>query len=79
MVKQTLWKNSGKYEVWAKKDFKFELEDDQELEVVEEVTIVTPLSSLTEEQKLPVDVVGVVRRVSEVVAIRNSNKRAGDR
>jgi len=63
------------YEVWAKKDSKFELEDDQELEVVEEVTIVTPLSSLTEVQKLPVDVVGVVRRVSEVVAIRNSNMR----
>jgi len=73
-VKQSLWKHSGKYELWARKDSTFKVKDDQELEVFEVPMTVTPLSSLTDEQKQkqPVDVVGVVRRVSEVTTIKNS-------
>ena len=58
---------------------KFELEDDQELEVVEEATVVTPLSSLTEEQKQPVDGIGVVRRVADGRHQERQHARAGDR
>jgi len=73
-VKQSLWKHSGKYELWARKDSTFKVKDDQELEVFEVPMTVTPLSSLTDEQKQkqPVDVVGVIRRVSEVTTIKNS-------
>ena len=74
-VKQTTWKQFGKYEIWARKDSIFQLVEDQELEVLEEALEVTPLSSLTEEQKQPVNVVGVVRRVSDVVPIKNTNTR----
>jgi len=74
-VKQSLWNNSSaKYEVWLKGDSKCEVVDEN-LEVVPEIKTVTPLSSLTEEQKEPVDVVGVVRRVSEPTTIRNSSMR----
>ena len=74
-MKQSLWNNSSaKYEVWLKGDSKCEVVDEN-LEVVPEIKTVTPLSSLTEEQKEPVDVVGVVRRVSEPTTIRNSSMR----
>jgi len=75
-VKQTLWKNAPyKYEIWGRKDSKFEELVDQQLSVLTEPMTVTPLSSLCEGQRQVVDVAGVVRRVSDIATVRNSTMR----
>jgi len=75
-VKQATWSTAaGKYELWAKKESSFEVDENQGMEVAQETMAVTPLNALSGGQKQPADIVGVVRLVSEISNINKGSMR----